>query len=90
MPVIDKTRLRAAREQRGLTREIVALSIGKTYRTIAAYESGQAVPPGNVLVALANLYRVAVEDLCSERTPPLSESQRERLAALLDVAGGQR
>ena len=90
MPVIDKTRLRAARRAAGRTREEAALWVGKSSRTIDAYESGQAVPPGNVLVALANLYRVAVEDLCSERTPPLSESQRERLAALLDVGGGQR
>ena len=46
-----------------------------------------AVPPGNVLVALARFYGVPIEDLCSDEVPPLGERQRERLAALLDLGG---
>jgi len=66
MPVIDKTRLRAARERAGYSREYAALCLGKTCRTIEAYERGTAVPPGNVLVALAALYSVKVEALCRD------------------------
>jgi transcriptional regulator with XRE-family HTH domain len=66
MPAIDPAKLRAAREHAGLRREPVAIAVGKSYHTVAAYESGQAAPPGNVLVTLAHLYGVTVEDLCRE------------------------
>ena len=61
--------LRAAREHAGLSREIVAISLGRTVRTIIAYESGQVCPPGDVLVQLAHLYRVQVESLCTDDEP---------------------
>lgn len=69
MPSIDPARLRAAREQAGLSREYVAISLSRTHRTIVAYESGQACPPGDVLVRLAALYGCTVEDLCSDDAP---------------------
>jgi DNA-binding XRE family transcriptional regulator len=69
MPAIDPARLRAAREYAGLGREYVAITLGRSYHTIQAYETGQAVPPGNVLVTLAALYGVTVEDLCRGEAP---------------------
>jgi transcriptional regulator with XRE-family HTH domain len=66
MPQIDRIKLRQARQHAGLTREAVALTLGKSSRTIDAYEHGQAIPPGNVLVTLAHLYGVTVEALCHE------------------------
>jgi DNA-binding XRE family transcriptional regulator len=66
---IDNIRVRGARERAGFSRERAALSLDKTYRTIEAYERGSVIPPGNVLVAMAALYGVTVEDLCSDEAP---------------------
>ena len=67
--VIDPAKLRAARKARGLSREVAATSIGRTYPSIQSYENGVNVPPGNVLIALAALYGVAVGDLCRHDAP---------------------
>ncbi len=67
--VIDPAKLRGAREASGLSREEAATSIGRTYPSIQSYENGVNVPPGNVLIALAALYGVTVEDLCRHDTP---------------------
>jgi transcriptional regulator with XRE-family HTH domain len=61
--------LRRARIRAELSRERVALTLGKSSRTIDAYESGQIVPPGNVLIELTELYGVTVEDLLSREAP---------------------
>lgn len=66
MPAINPASLRAAREAAGLSRELTSIRLGKSFHTLVAYESGQAVPPGNVLVAMASLYGVQVEALCAE------------------------
>jgi predicted transcriptional regulator len=66
---IDPDLLRAARERAELSREVAAISLGKTHRTIVAYESGETCPPGDVLVRLAALYRVTVESLCRDDAP---------------------
>jgi transcriptional regulator with XRE-family HTH domain len=68
MPAIDPARLRTSREHAGLSREHVAIELGKSYHTITAYEAGQASPPGNVLIHLAALYGVTVESLCRDET----------------------
>ena len=71
MPGIDPSKLRAMREAASLRREAVAIALGKSYHTIQAYEVGQAVPPGDVLVALAALYGVSVESLCTDDDEPV-------------------
>lgn len=71
MSRIDPPKLRARREAARLRREAVAVALGKSYRTIEAYETGQNIPPGDVLVALAALYGVAVEDLCTDDAAPV-------------------
>ena len=63
--VTDPCRLRAAREAVGLRRETVADRLGISHSAVFAYESGRADPSARVLVALARLYRVAVEELCT-------------------------
>jgi transcriptional regulator with XRE-family HTH domain len=69
MPAIDPAKLREARERAGLSREQVAIALGKSFHTIQAYEIRPIIPPGNVLVALAGLYGVTVEDLCRDQAP---------------------
>jgi transcriptional regulator with XRE-family HTH domain len=60
---ISPARLRAAREAAGLSRERVAIAIGRSWRSICNYEGGHAAPSAHSLLALAELYGVAVDDL---------------------------
>jgi len=69
MATVDPNRLRARREAAGLTREQTATALAKSFKAIEAYERGANVPPGNVLVAMAQLYGVTVEDLCRDDAP---------------------
>jgi transcriptional regulator with XRE-family HTH domain len=64
LPITDPFRLRDARERAGLRRETVAEALGLSYGAIVAYERGATDPSARVLVGLARLYQVAVEDLC--------------------------
>jgi transcriptional regulator with XRE-family HTH domain len=65
---ISPARLRAARESVGLSRERAAIAVGRSWRSISNYESGRGVPSAPVLIALAELYGVAVEDLLDTST----------------------
>jgi transcriptional regulator with XRE-family HTH domain len=69
MPVVDPARLKAARQHAGMSRESVAIEVGRGYLAVRSWELGQAVPPGNVLIHLATLYGTAVEDLCRDEAP---------------------
>jgi transcriptional regulator with XRE-family HTH domain len=55
--------LRARRKQLGLSRELVALTIGRTYATIANYESGFTTPPAAIVAQLADLLECSPADL---------------------------
>ena len=74
MPALypDPAKLLAERLRNGFTREEVAVAIGAAFGSIAAYESGKVVPHSPKLLALAGLYGVAVEELCSVRPAPVA------------------
>jgi len=50
----------------GLRAEKVALEIGRSWYSIKEYEHGRVVPSTSVLIALADLYGCAVDDLLEE------------------------
>jgi transcriptional regulator with XRE-family HTH domain len=56
-------RLRAARRQRGATLTAVAEATGISKSTLSRLESGQRRPTLELLLPLANLYRVSLDDL---------------------------
>jgi transcriptional regulator with XRE-family HTH domain len=62
-------RLRENRQTSGLSRDDVAQAIGKTVGTVRNYEQGRIVPPPHVLVQLADLYGVAVDELFHPEDP---------------------
>lgn len=70
---VDPEKLRRAR---GTTpKEVVALRVGRGWTTITAYERGDVTPSARVLLAMAALYGVTVESLCTEVAPePVSAS----------------
>jgi transcriptional regulator with XRE-family HTH domain len=55
-------RLRAVRESAGLTRELLAARIDRSPQLVALYELGYRQPPAPMLVALAGVLGVHVED----------------------------
>ena len=69
IPVIDGFKLRAARENLGLSRESLALASGVGYNAVQAYEFGRSDPSARVLIAMARVLGVRVEDLCRDTDP---------------------
>jgi len=65
---LDPGRLRTARMAAGYTGAEAATALGLGRATIASYETGLRVPPGNTLIRLAFLYRTPVENLCTADT----------------------
>lgn len=61
-------KLREARQARGLRREAVAITVGKSFSSIVAYESGVVEPPLHVLRELARTYGVTIAELLGEAT----------------------
>jgi len=56
-------RLRALRRQRGLSREVLAFAIGRSYASLTNYERGVNVPPATVVAALAAHLDCTTDDL---------------------------
>jgi len=48
------TKLRELREQAGLTREHVAIAIGRSAETVGLYERGKVMPPASLVAAMAD------------------------------------
>ena len=79
------TRLRQLRLNRGLRQEQVAKLIGANKSAISTYENDTRQPSFEILVGLANLYRVSTDYLLGQehsRSVDLS-SLSEREAALV-------
>ena len=56
-------RLRASREKRGLTQQQLAEGIDTYAPQISKYESGEVVPEGETLAALAVVLEVSLDEL---------------------------
>lgn len=53
MSCFSGERLKAQRVSHGMSRELLAVNIGRSYHSIVSYEHGRAEPPANVVAALA-------------------------------------
>lgn len=62
-PTFSPRRLRAGRLAAGLDFEQLAAALGRNERTVRRYESGQIVPPADVIGALSVLLYTSVADL---------------------------
>ncbi len=63
LPPLLARKLTQARQSAGVSREQAAVSIGRSWSSLAAYERGAIVPPLPVLDRLARLYGVRLPDL---------------------------
>lgn len=58
--------LQKAREKSGMTQREVAAAIGVDQSAVSLWETGRTMPRASVLIRLAKLYGVTVDDLLSE------------------------
>lgn len=70
------TRLRAARDRRGMTQAQLAEAIGAYPSQISNYENGEKVPEGETMVALSDALDVSLDELA--RGTPKEEPDEVR------------
>lgn len=63
----DPARLAQLRRKAGLSREQLAIAVGRSYPSIGFYERGLVVPPVRVLTRLAEVLGASVDDFFEER-----------------------
>lgn len=84
------TRLKELRNEKGLTQKQLGEYIHKSKAAIGSYEQGVQTPPTDVLISLARLYHVSLDEIIGfERNitfsvDGLSEDQREVITMLLN------
>ena len=55
--------LKKLREEKGLSKEEAAAKLGTTKGFISGWESGLCMPRLNVLIQIANLYDISVDEI---------------------------
>ena len=73
-------KLAQARKAAGLTQADVAAKLNVSRRAVSRWESGQSKPSTEKLLALAKIYDVSLDWLCSDKCefPENTETERER------------
>lgn len=69
-------RLKAARENVGMTLEEVGLLVGQAHTVVSNWETGTRRPNSRMLALLASTYRVSLEELLGEAEPPRPDFAR--------------
>jgi DNA-binding XRE family transcriptional regulator len=59
----DGVRFRQLREDRKISREAIALTIDRSFTTVAAYEGGRIAPSLTAAAALASALGVQIDEL---------------------------
>lgn len=88
--------IRKYRKQKGLTQKELGELLGRTQRTIQAYEKGEVVPPLNILEKFADILGIGIHALIQgnsleeklesiKNTPPYDEYELMEFAKDLDV-----
>lgn len=67
-------RLKALRKSRGLTLKQLGEQIHKSKAAIGSYEQGVQIPPTDVLISLAKLYHLSLDDLVGLNEPQPNDS----------------
>ena len=83
-------RLKQLRKEKRLTQKQLGEYIHKSKAAIGSYEQGVQTPPTDVLISLAKLYRISLDELVGfERSPScsldgLSDDQKEVVEMLIN------
>lgn len=79
-------KIRAHRDELGLTQAELADKLGLTYSSVSQWESGRATPRTPILRQLAELFDTTVADLMGEDTSEAAISGTSRMVPLLGFA----
>ena len=79
-------KIRAHRDELGLTQAELADKLGLTYSSVSQWESGRATPRTPILRQLADLFDTTVADLMGEDTSEAAISGASRMVPLLGFA----
>ena len=79
-------KIRAHREELGLTQAELADKLGLTYSSVSQWESGRATPRTPILRQLADLFDTTVADLMGEDATEAAISGTSRMVPLLGFA----
>ncbi len=79
-------KIRAHRDELGLTQAELADKLGLTYSSVSQWESGRATPRTPILRQLADLFDTTVADLMGEDTTEAAISGTSRMVPLLGFA----
>lgn len=79
-------KIRAHRDELGLTQAELADKLGLTYSSVSQWESGRATPRTPILRQLADLFGTTVADLMGEDTTEAAISGTSRMVPLLGFA----
>lgn len=79
-------KIRAHRDELGLTQAELADKLGLTYSSVSQWESGRATPRTPILRQLAELFDTTVADLMGEDTAEAAISGTSRMVPLLGFA----
>ena len=79
-------KIRAHRDELGLTQAELADKLGLTYSSVSQWESGRATPRTSILRQLADLFDTTVADLMGEDTAEAAISGTSRMVPLLGFA----
>lgn len=84
------TRLRELRKRKGWTQKHLAQYLHKSTAAVGSYEQNVQTPPTDVLISLAGLYHISIDELLgltgeeSFTVDGLSERQKAVLGSILD------
>lgn len=80
------TYLKETRIDKGLTQEEVADKIGLTRQAVSAYESGKRQPGIDILMKLAEVYEVSIENLLYGKKDVVEKCRVKRIAVIAATA----
>lgn len=80
-------KIRAHRDELGLTQAELADKLGLTYSSVSQWESGRATPRTPILRQLADLFDTTVADLMGETTEPVRTNGAQYVTLPVLVAG---
>ena len=84
--------LRELRKESGLTQEQLSEKMGVTNRTVSRWENGVNMPDFDLVIELANLYEVSIEELLDgeRRTEMIDQKKEEELLKFADYESSQK
>lgn len=84
--------LRELRKEKQLTQEQLAEKLGVTNRSVSRWETGVNMPDFDLVIELANLYDVSIEEMLDgeRRTDMVDKKQEQTLLKVADYESAER